>query len=87
MIAITSADYEHDYRIKLKFNTGEEGVVDLSDLIEKYSIAQPLKNIGEFKQFFLDEWPTLAWSCGFDVSPETLYERATGKRIAWLEGN
>jgi activator of HSP90 ATPase len=85
MIAITTADYECDYRIKLKFNTGEEGVVDLSDLIEKYAVAQPLKNINEFKKFFLDEWPTLAWSCGFDVSPETLYERATGKCIKWLE--
>jgi heme-binding NEAT domain protein len=39
MIAITSANYEHDYQIKLKFNTGEEGVVDLSDLIEKYMLA------------------------------------------------
>ena len=85
MIAIATANYADDYRIKLTFNTGEQGVVDLSDLIEKYPVAQPLKNISEFKQFFLDEWPTLAWSCGFDISPETLYERATGKRIAWLE--
>ena len=81
MIAITIADY----RIKLKFNPGEEGVVDLSDMIKKYVLAQSLKNINEFKKFFLDEWPILAWSCGFDISPETLYERATGKRLAWLE--
>ena len=39
---------------------------------------------GEFKKFYLDEWPTLAWPCGFDLSPESLYERATGKRIEWL---
>jgi hypothetical protein len=32
-----------------------------------------------FRNFYLDEWPTLAWSCGFDVAPETLYELATGK--------
>jgi len=85
MIAINAAEYQRDYQIKLTFNTGEQGIVDLSDLIEKYAIAHPLKNVNEFKQFYLDKWPTLAWSCGFDVAPETLYERATGKRIAWLE--
>jgi len=85
MIAIADASYESGYRIKLRFNTGEEGVVDLSDLIDRYAISHPLKNISQFKQFYLDEWPTLAWSCGFDVSPETLYERATGNGIAWHE--
>jgi hypothetical protein len=37
--------------------------------------------------FKLDEWSTITWNCGFDVSPETLYERATGKQIHWLEQN
>ena len=85
MIAIHTAEYQRDYQIKLTFNTGEQGIVDLADLIEKYAIAYPLKNIDEFKQFYLDEWPTLAWSCGFDVAPETLYERATGNRVTWLD--
>jgi hypothetical protein len=85
MIAIHSAEYQYDYKIKLTFNTGEQGVVDLYDLIEKHTIAHPLKNVNAFRQFYLDEWPTLAWSCGFDIAPETLYERATGNPIAWLE--
>ncbi len=85
MISVAEANYQSDYRIKLKFNTGEEGIVDLLDIIERYAIAAPLKNISEFQQFYLDGWPTLAWSCGFDISPETLYERATGNKIAWLE--
>ena len=85
MISIAEANYQSDYRIELKFNTGEEGIVDLFDIIERYAIAAPLKNITEFKNFYLDDWPTLAWSCGFDVSPETLYARATGNKLAWLE--
>lgn len=32
MIAIVEANYDSGYRIKLKFSTGEEGVVDFSDL-------------------------------------------------------
>ncbi|MGZ8944509.1 MAG: DUF2442 domain-containing protein [Methylococcaceae bacterium] len=55
MITIAEAQYENDYRIKLKFNTGEEGIADLSDLIERYSIAAPLKNLIEFQKFYLDE--------------------------------
>lgn len=85
MIAVQTASYENGYRIRIKFNTGEEGVADLSDLIERYAAAHPLKDLEEFKLFYLDEWPTLAWACGFDISPETLYERATGKAIEWAE--
>jgi hypothetical protein len=38
-----------------------------------------LRDEKEFARFFLDEWPTLAWPCGFDVAPEALYERVTGQ--------
>lgn len=85
MISIQDAKHEGEYRVWLKFNTGEEGVVDLSDLPDRFAAARPLKDVEEFKKFYLDEWPTLAWPCGFDFAPESLYERATGKRPAWLQ--
>jgi hypothetical protein len=53
MIAIAEANYQSGYRIKLKFNTGEEGVVDLSDLIERYDVAAPLKICANFNNFTL----------------------------------
>jgi len=83
IVDVEQARYLDEYRVWLKFNTGESGVVDLRDLIFKYSAAEVLRNIDEFKRFYLDAWPTLAWECGFDVAPETLYERATGKEHAW----
>ena len=83
IVDIVEARYLESYRIWLKFNTGDEGVVDLKDLIEKYIAAEPLRNIEAFKRFYLDSWPTLAWECGFDIAPETLYERATGKPHYW----
>lgn len=85
MITIASAQYENDYRIKLKFNTGEEGIADLSDIVQRYSMAAPLKNLIEFQKFYLDECPTLVWSCGFDLSPEMLYERAKGNKVKWID--
>lgn len=85
MIEVKEAQYQQEYKIWLSFSTGESGVVDLSDLINKYTAAAPLRDQNEFRKFYLDEWPTLAWPCGFDVAPESLYERATGKKIAWLK--
>ncbi len=85
MIEICEAKYMEGYKIWLSFNTGEDGVVDLADLLLKYKVAAPLLDKNEFKNFYLDGWPTLAWSCGFDLAPESLYERATGKRVDWLE--
>jgi hypothetical protein len=67
--------------VRLRFNTGEEGVADLTDLVARYPAARPLADPAELADSGLDEWPTLVWACGFDVSPETLYERATGKRL------
>lgn len=79
IIGVSEARYLEGYKIWLKFNTGESGVVDLLDLIQKYKVATPLLDADEFKKFYLDEWPTLAWPCGFDLAPESLYERATQK--------
>jgi hypothetical protein len=84
IVTITTAVYLDGYRLLLHFNTGESGEVDLQDNIFKYNAASPLRNVDSFKKFKLDEWSTVVWDCGFDVSPETLYERATGKRIDWL---
>jgi len=53
MITIATAQYENDYRIKLKFKIGEEGIADLSDIIERYSIAAPLKILLNSRSFIL----------------------------------
>jgi hypothetical protein len=84
IIKIVDARYQSEYKILLRFNTEEEGVVDLADIVEKYAAAKPLRDPAVFADFYLDEWPTLAWPCGFDFSPESLYERATGKVVPWL---
>ena len=77
-IAISEARYIAGYRIFIKFNNGEYGEVDLERIVFKYPASVPLRDVYAFSQFYLDSWPTLAWSCGFDVSPEYLYEIAIG---------
>nr|VFK80573.1 MAG: Protein of unknown function (DUF2442) [Candidatus Kentron sp. SD] len=81
-IHILDAHYIEGFRIFLRFNTGESGMVDLEDVIHRYEIAEPLRDPVRFSKFRLDSWPTLAWDCGFDIAPESLYYRATGKGMA-----
>jgi len=87
MITLTDAKYVDSYRIWIKFSDGRSGIVDFAEIIQKYPVAQPLADLKEFQRFYLDDWPTLAWPCGFDFSPESLYERATGQSIAWLHNH
>jgi len=79
-IYVVEARYIEDFTVFLKFNTGEAGQADLRDIVYKYSIAKPLRDTVNFKNFYLDSWPTLAWDCGFDIAPESLYLRVIGKK-------
>ena len=74
-ISISEAKYRGEYRIWLRFNTGETGEVDLKDTIFAYKAAAPLRDPERFADFHLDSWPTLAWDCGFDIAPESLYQK------------
>ena len=60
-IIISEAEYIADYRVWLKFNTGETGEVDLKDIVFSHKIAEPLRDPKEFAKFKLDSWPTLSW--------------------------
>jgi hypothetical protein len=73
-VYIEEAYYIAKYKVFIRFNTGKSGEVNLQDIIFKYDIAKPLRELNEFAKFSLDSWPTLCWSCGFDIAPETLYD-------------
>ena len=87
MITLTEAKYIDGYRIWIKFSDELSGIVDFTDIIHNDAAARPLAEQNEFQRFYLDDWPTLAWPCGFDFSPESLYERAIGKSLPWLHNN
>ena len=78
-VYLEDAKYIKGYQVLLEFNDGRKGKVDLKDIIFKYDQAEPLRSPQAFSRFYLDSWPSLAWKCGFDVSPETLYEKCKQK--------
>lgn len=73
-ISVKDAQYVSEYKIKLTFSTGEEGVVDLEDLIFSSPSAEFFQDEEEFASFYLDERSTLAWECGFEIESDLLYE-------------
>ena len=58
-----------DYKLRLRFNTGDCGIFDASPLLEKEAFY-PLKDKATFSQVFID-FGVLCWLNGeIDISPE-----------------
>lgn len=74
---LTNAEYVGDYRIKVIFEDGIEGVINLEKELWG-EVFEPLKDISQFQEFVFDsELRTIVWpSTGADLAPEFLYEKA-----------
>ena len=74
---IVKAEYVGDYRIRLRFDDGVEGEVDLANELAG-PVFQPLRNLPTFRQFRLHpELRTLVWPNGADFAPEFLRDKLT----------
>jgi hypothetical protein len=79
---LVDARQVHDFILRLKFNDGVEGEIDLGDELDG-PIFEPLKNVELFRQFRIDpDLHTLVWPNGADFSPEFLHDnlRVTASR-------
>ena len=75
MLEVTSAEYIEGYRIRVRFNNGEGGVVDLKDALWG-PMFEPLRDIGAFLHFKVSEVVhTLCWENDADLAPEFLYAK------------
>ncbi|GHS97121.1 hypothetical protein AGMMS50276_16620 [Synergistales bacterium] len=64
-----------EYKLWLRFSTGEEGVFDCKTLL-KYPAFQPLANVDVFSKVYVDYGVTV-WNDGeIDIAPEKLYSEA-----------
>ena len=70
---ITSAKYLEDYKIRVAFNDGREGIADLSNAL-KGPVFEAIKEKASFSQFKVDkELETVVWPNGADMAPEYIY--------------
>lgn len=71
---LESAEYMSGYRLKLTFEDGRVGVLDLQDQLWG-EVFEPLRDIEQFKEFRVDAiLQTIVWPNGADFAPEFLYE-------------
>jgi len=75
MLEVTSAEYVEGYKIRVSFNTGQTGVVDLHDALWG-PIFEPLKDQHVFKRFKVsDVFHTICWENDADFAPEFLRDK------------
>jgi hypothetical protein len=68
------------YRIRLRFDDGQEGEVDVAALIPFTGVFEPLKDHDYFRQVRVDrESGSIVWPNGADLDPLVLYELITGQ--------
>lgn len=75
--AVTGVTVLGHYRLRLLFEDGTVGDVDLSHLAQRSGVFEPLKDPDYFRQVRVDpEGATIVWPNGVDLAPEPLYEQA-----------
>lgn len=74
---LVSATWLEEYRIRLEFDDGCVGVLDMGNHLSG-EVFRPLRDQELFRSFHLDhEWNTITWPTGADLAPEYLYEQAS----------
>lgn len=84
---VKKAEAVGGYVVKLEFEDGSTGMVDLSKYLEEGTVFTRLSDPAYFKTLRV-EYGTLVWGEGeVDVAPEALYEDATGKAVDYRSKN
>jgi hypothetical protein len=80
---LTEATPLDGYTVRVRFEDGTAGEVDLSYLLEYGGVFEPLRDLDYFRQLRADpEAGTIVWPNDADIAPETLYAHAQGRTAA-----
>ncbi len=80
MLEVTDARYLNDYRIFVVFNTGEQGEINLEDVLWG-PVFEPLKDVNKFKRFEVSPvFHTVVWESEADLAPEFLRDKLFEQR-------
>ncbi len=70
------------FRLRLRFEDGAEGEVDVSKLVPLDGVFAPLRERRRFLEVSIHpELGTIFWPNGADLDPEVLYAAATGRPL------
>jgi hypothetical protein len=80
MLEVISAEYVGGHRLRLCFNNGDEGTIDLTDSLWG-PVFEPLRNPATFARFEVSPvLHTVCWGNDADFAPEYLYEKMVEQR-------
>ena len=75
-----------DYRLRLRFEDGTTGVVDVARCVSFTGVFAPLRDREKFAAVRVNsELGTVCWPCGADLDPDVLYALVTGVSAPTLE--
>lgn len=74
LLHVAQVEHLHDYVVRLRFDNGEVGELDLSGELDG-EVFGPLRDPSLFATIHVDpELGTIAWSNGADLAPEYLLD-------------
>lgn len=77
MIGITQAEPRDGFRVHLCFSDGQEGIVDLAELVGR-GVFSAWENRDVFEAVSVTPSGDLEWPDGLDLCADALYLRLTG---------
>ena len=81
--SVTSVEQTGPYRLRLRFDDGAEGEIDIQTTTTFEGVFEPLNDPGFFSQVRVDEDAgTIVWPNGADLDPLVLHSKITGIPIA-----
>jgi len=79
---VVKADYLEGYKLKIQFENGYCGIVDLSQYPQKGGVFSKFSDLSFFKRFAVSEsLGTIVWNEEIDIAPETLYEKCKQEKV------
>ena len=70
------------YSVRIRFEDGVVGELDLSAILQFEGVFAPLKDLNRFRELRVHpELGTIFWPNGADLDPAVLYARVTGTSI------
>jgi hypothetical protein len=82
LVAPIAVEIIGEHKLRVTFKDGLVGDIDFTDRNWR-GVSAPLADPAFFAQARVDpEIRTIAWPNGFDMAPETLYERASAHRVS-----
>ena len=83
---IVEATALEGYRVRLRFEDGVVGELDLATILRFEGVFAPLKDLNRFRELSVHpDLGTIFWPNGADLDPAVLYARVTGTPIQTYE--